>query len=321
MKNIEITLTEGTFNGNILMKSSASQISAIRASRSAVKKHDDFFDGQGVYFLIMEDESIYVGIAKDALIRQRIFSPHRDNIQKTWKTVIAFKFADLKINPRELEYIENAMCEYINVKTNYVNRTSSPEKENCNAKYRKTHYNIGSIGRDNCEDYIRDIKYYIEIIPDSLFPKRNPATKVKTPPEKSPQVKTPPEKTKRKNEDKNKHNSTKPEKALFYFKSPKRDSEGRAEIQIHCGHDKKREATLLKGSKVSKEIAPQVAEYAIIKKRLEYEKSGKIKNRILQEDITFDSQSGAGVFLNGTTFDGNKNWKTVDGNTILKELL
>ncbi|MBR6030096.1 MAG: DUF4357 domain-containing protein [Clostridia bacterium] len=53
--------------------------------------------------------------------------------------------------------------------------------------------------------------------------------------------------------------------------------------------------------------------------RKQYEAEGKLVQRILQVDISFDSQSGAGQFLNGGSFDGNTSWKTVDGNVKLKE--
>ena len=55
-------------------------------------------------------------------------------------------------------------------------------------------------------------------------------------------------------------------------------------------------------------------------RRNELISEGKIVDRILQVDLAFTSQSGAGEFLNGTSFDGNSGWKTSDG-IKLKELL
>lgn len=109
---------------------------------------------------------------------------------------------------------------------------------------------------------------------------------------------------------------------MFCFKSLARNSYGRAEIGIHLGHKKARETILKAGSRLSEEVNSAFlnAKY-VIAKRKQYEDEGKVRNHVLQVDIPFKSQSGAGEFLNGRSFDGNSNWKTEEGNIPLKELL
>lgn len=108
----------------------------------------------------------------------------------------------------------------------------------------------------------------------------------------------------------------------FYFKSPKRDVDGTAEIEIQLGHTKARKTILKKGSKISTDVSTSFSSHqAVVNLRNQYIAAGKIVNRILQEDIDFTSQSGAGQFLNGTAFDGNSNWKTISGDKKLKDLL
>ena len=109
---------------------------------------------------------------------------------------------------------------------------------------------------------------------------------------------------------------------MFYFKNTTRDVYGKAEILINCGHTKARKTVLKAGSKVSIDVSDSFGSSNSIKaKRQQLEFQGKIINRILQEDISFVSQSGAGEFLNGTSFNGNSNWKRVRDDKLLKELL
>lgn len=111
------------------------------------------------------------------------------------------------------------------------------------------------------------------------------------------------------------------ETETFFFASPARGSSGKAVIGIHLGHSKKRPALLLAGSKVSLKISDSFAGSLSVKSlRTQLESDGTLVDGVLTKDYLFPSQSGAGQFLNGTSFDGNSNWKRADG-TSLKELL
>ena len=109
-----------------------------------------------------------------------------------------------------------------------------------------------------------------------------------------------------------------PDTEIFTFTSKARDSSGTAEISIHCARRK----TILKaGSRISKEVSENFAgSQRVQNQRKKYLDNGVIVDRILQKDIEFNSPSGAGEFLNGTSFDGNTNWRTSDGRA-LKDLL
>jgi hypothetical protein len=112
------------------------------------------------------------------------------------------------------------------------------------------------------------------------------------------------------------------ETALFYYSNSSRDSDGQAEIGIHLGYRNKRTAVLKAGSKVSTGVSTAFkSSEKVIAHRKQLEEAGLLVDRILQRDEKFPSQSGAGEFLNGTSFNGNSNWKTVDGDVPLKQLL
>ena len=164
---------------------------------------------------------------------------------------------------------------------------------NCNSMYRKNHYKLSTIQIKTCDQYIADILHYIRLFQKTIFPEKYLAPSV-------PVANT----------------------EVFYFTSQKRDADGKAEIQINLGHTKARKAILKAGSRVSIDVSDSFRSSASVKaQRQQLEAQGKLINRILQEDLPFDSQSGAGQFLNGTSFDGNSNWKTVSGDVPLKNLL
>lgn len=292
MKGINIYLADGTYDGVITMDSTASKFTAARVPKNEVSQYSLNLDEPGIYLLLVGSDSIYVGQSGLDTVKKRILNTHSGSIDSSWHTVVGFMANDKTISSNELLYIENAMCEYVHAHFP-ICLTTTPSKGNCNAAYRKNHYHL-SIGQiHSCNQYIADIQYYIECFPKTIFPtqyqkKAQPAMNVE----------------------------------LFYFASPKRDSDGKAMIATHQGHKDKRQAVLQAGSKISIEVSTAFRGYQrILAYRQQLEAAGKIKDRVLQEDITFDSQSGAGQFLNGTSFDGNSNWKTVNGDVPLKQIL
>lgn len=109
------------------------------------------------------------------------------------------------------------------------------------------------------------------------------------------------------------------ESVLFHHRNKPRDSEGTARILIHCGHTGRRKTVLLAGTRVSNVIAEGYNRIA--EQRQALEAQGKLIDRILQEDISFDSQSAAAKFLDGKSMSGNTAWLTVEGDVPLKEML
>ena len=292
MKGINIYLADGDYNGPIIMSSTTSNFSAVRVEKTQVSQYATELDAPGVYLLLVDSGSVYVGQSGLDTVGKRIVNTHSGSIDSSWHTVVGFMTNTKTISSNELLYIENALCEYVH--TNFPKcLTVTPSKANCNASYRKVHYKL-SIGQiHSCDQYVADIKYSISCFPNSVFPQKYQAPA-----------------------------ATLTNLELFHFASAKCDVDGKAEIQTHLGHTGARKAILKAGSKVSIDVSDAFGSSASIKAhRKQLETQGKLINRVLQEDIVFDSQSGAGQFLNGTSFDGNSNWKRVSDNTPLKNLL
>ena len=302
MTGIQIILEDGTYDGNITMDlTSSASFRAARVKRDDVDKNPDYFDGKGIYLLLIGNNTVYVG-QTNKTIDPRIFERHRNNIHKIWDTVIAFKCLNPKIHENELKFIENAICESIHENPNYNNITYSPKKENCNAKYREVHYADKNARKmKECDGYADEIKTFIKTFPFSLFPRQDSTIPVKE-------------------ENKSADAGTE----TFYYICKRNSVHGEAEIPIHCGHTNKREkrkTILKKGSQISKRVSKKYRmRESLLKYRLKCKKEGKIKDLILQEDITFDSPSGAGAFLTGRSFGGYEEWKTKN-KIPLKELL
>lgn len=291
MRGIQIYLADADYDGALTMSTTTSQIMVTRVAKNRISEFFNELNGPGIYFLLIGNDSVYVGQTGLDTLQKRIMNTHSGNIDSSWHTVVGFKFTNTTISSNELQYIENAMCEYAHATYAFC-LTTSPAKANCNAQYRNQHYHLSSGQIHSCNQYIKDIKYYISIFPNSIFPRTSQPSSL-------------PGNTE-----------------LFYFRSAARDSDGKAEILINCGHTKARTTILKAGSKVSTDVSDAFGSSQSVKaQRQKLENQGKLINRVLQEDITFTSQSGAGQFLNGTSFDGNSNWKTVNGDKKLKDLL
>lgn len=298
MRGLNIYMADGSYDGPVIMRSDSSKITAVRLQKEDIPEYETDLDGPGIYMLLVGNDSVYVGQTGLDTINKRIMNTHSGDIDSLWHTVLAFKFAERTVSQNELEFIENAMCEYAH--QNYsCCLTTTPAKSKCNATYRNQHYHLSSGQIHSCNQYINDMKSYIAFFPRSIFlgAQKKKAKDVET-------------------------SSTAVETELFHFSSTRRDSDGQAEIEIHLGHRKKRKTILKAGSKVSAEVSPSFkSAERIIAYRKKLEDAGLLVDRVLQRDELFYSQSGAGEFLNGTSFDGNSNWKTVNGNIPLKQLL
>lgn len=305
MKNLTICLPDGTFDGIVHMYSSRSAFSAIRIPRSDFSLYKDELSKIGLYMLLIGSDAVYVGQSGQPLF-ERIPNTHTGSIDSEWHTLVAFP-CNNRLNDNELRFIENALCEYAH---KHCPRcvTSSPSKGNCTAKYRKDHYRLVPMEIDACNEYVEDIEFYISHLRDTNFTHNKPDMLQKhntQPTVIPPAVEHPTVCNTRETE-------------TFFFSNPARGAHGSAIIEIHLGHTKKRKAILKAGSQVSIDVCPSAPNVAAL--REQYETEGKMRGRILLEDIPFDSQSGAGAFLNGTSFDGNGQWKT-SSDIKLKALL
>ena len=292
MKGLNLYLADGTLSGPVIMTSSSSFFNAVKVKRRDIPNYSNDLNYPGVYMLLIGADTVYVGQSGLSTIGKRILNPHSGNIDSQWHTVVGFGCKNQNISSNELLFIENALCEYAHANVAHC-VTVSPSRSNCNAVFRGQHYNLSSGHINTCNQYFDDIKYYISCLGDSLFCAGfSPAP------------------------------YTSGTKELFYFCNPTRGVDGKAEIYIHTGSTSARTAILKAGSRISVNVSDHFSSSNKVKKeRQKRIMAGDIIGNVLQVDIPFPSQSAAGNFLNGTAFNGNTNWKTVNGNIPLKSLL
>lgn len=168
MRGVKIYLSDGTYRGTVTMSSDSSKIAAIRVEKEKIQDYENELDGPGIYLLLSDTNSVYVGQTGLDTIKKRIMNTHSGDIDATWHTVFAFKFPNATIGTNELLFIENALCEYVH--EHFRCLTTTPTRQNCNKRYRKQHYHLESVQIHTCENYIEDIEFYISIIPESIFP-------------------------------------------------------------------------------------------------------------------------------------------------------
>lgn len=288
MKSVNLYFAEGTIEGTLTISSNLSKISVIRLEKTKINSDKEGLNGPGIYFLLIGTNKIYVGETGLDTLKKRILNKHTGDIDKLWHTVVGFKIMDNMISNNELLYLENALCEYVHSHAEYECLTTSPSKSVCNVTYRNGHYKLSMAQIDICKTYLKDILFYLTIMPGSLFPNLPQLSNV----------------------------------LLFQYENKKRNVHGTAEISIHVKPGEQRIIKVKAGSKLSVDVSPHFSASASIQeKRMELEKEGKIKDRILLEDKKFASPTAAVEFLAGISLNGNICWKTVDEHKSLKEFL
>ena len=344
MTDLHIEMPTAYYDGPVTMNSS-SHFYMVRAQRSDVPLYSDELDKPGVYLLLVGSSSVYVGDSSLDTVKQRIFNTHTGTIDASWHTVVGF-MSNKQLSTNELRFLENAMCEY--VRERYDCLTATPSAANCNAKYRREHYGLGSGQIRACYNYLDDMKHYISLLQNNVFyglppipgddittaqptpaqpiTTSSPAEKQTVPAEEQPApveehlIDQPVEPDQPNDgEELDQPEKTEQQWGVFHHRNAARDSEGRARILIHCRHQEKRKAVLLAGSRVSNVIAEGYDKIA--EERAKLEAQGKIVDRVLQEDLVFSSQTAAAQFLDGQSINGNKAWRTGDGGVLLKEML
>lgn len=168
MRGLKIYLADGTYDDTVTMSSDSSKISVIRVKKEHIKDYENELNGPGIYFLLVASDAVYVGQTGLDTIQRRILNTHSGDIDSSWHTVLGFKFADSNISSNELQFIENAMCEYAH---NHFKTclTTSPKKMNCTRSFRKRHYHLNGGQIHTCENYIQDIEFYLDIFPNGIF--------------------------------------------------------------------------------------------------------------------------------------------------------
>lgn len=168
MRGLKIYLADGTYEGTVTMSSDSSKISVIKVKKENIKDYENELNGPGIYLLLVASEAVYVGQTGLDTIQRRILNTHSGDIDSSWHTVLGCKFADPNISSNELQFIENAMCEYAH---NHFRKclTTSPKKMNCTRSFRKRHYHLNGGQIHTCENYIQDIEFYLDIFPNGIL--------------------------------------------------------------------------------------------------------------------------------------------------------
>ena len=302
MNRLTIYLEDGTYHGAVALSSPTSPFSAVRVTRSKMDQYYADLNQPGVYMLVLPHDTVYVGQSGQTTIEDRVRKYHSGQINTMWNTLVGFSCHG-SISSNELLFLQNALCEYAH--SNYSScLTLTPAKEDCNKHYRETQYHLNSSSIHNCNQYFNDMLFYISHIKEH-------SGKIVVEEESLSQLSiVPPEPKKDKY------------KELFYYRSDVRDARAFAEILIHQGHTKKRKTVVKAGSKISNTVLDAFDASAKVRElRYKFEEEGILEDRVLKKDVVFESQSGAGAFVSGGSFDGNKGWKTVNGDIPLKELL
>lgn len=157
MDKLHIYLADGTFDGPITMNSPVSKFTATRVQRMEMEQYDRDLDKPGIYFLLIGNDTVYVGQSALNTISKRVVNPHTGTIDSMWHTLVAFA-CEATISTNELLFIENALCEYVYEHYGHC-ATINPSRTNCNATFRREHYGLNNSSIHTCNAYIKDIKF------------------------------------------------------------------------------------------------------------------------------------------------------------------
>lgn len=297
MQGLRIYLADGNYDGPVIVSSDSSKISAIRVAKENMDTYEKELSGLGIYLLLFEEDSVYVGQTGLSLLKRQLVRKHSKKIDKKWHTVFTFKIAT-DVSEDELLFIRNAIAEYA-----YHNfkkcLAGSLTKQKCNSEYRCGHYNLNDSQIEICNQYVRDIEFYLNFIPKTIFPSKFNALKS------------------------NKVESDGRVTKLFRCVDGKRKASAQARITFYPGKDKDITTVVRAGSTIRRFQGMGIGEIEkkVAQEREKYIQAGKIDGSILQEDITFSAPSFAASFILGKASTGLDNWKSMDKGMLLRSYI
>lgn len=307
MENVTIELTNGTFEGNVHIKST-SNFSAWRVPRSSFADHKELIEKNGVYIFLMDQNKIYIGESGDIFERNQGNSGHRDDLDTRWHTLIAFPCSD-NVQDNQLRFIENALCEHFYAFSCNGERcltNKSPAQSSCNDNHRRKNYRLSPVQINNCYQYVKDILDYISLLRDPHF---TACTSLPRPCVPSVEASQPALQNVQTEEG---------EWHEFYYPAKGSRSRIHGNVLIQFINEKHGKAILKKDSIISDHEAKDCGDKAI-RKRKEAQRDGKILNWILQEDIEFDNANVAIRFLTGNSASAPSCWISKETNKKLKD--
>ena len=104
MKGIEIYLADEDYEGAMIMKCSSSSCLTVRAEKQDVQQYNEL-SAPGIYFLLIDSDSVYVGQSGLDTVAKRIMNTHSGTIDSSWHTVVAFVDRSKTLKSNELLYI------------------------------------------------------------------------------------------------------------------------------------------------------------------------------------------------------------------------
>ena len=297
MQGLRIYLADGNYDGPVIVSSDSSKISAIRVAKENMNDYEKELSGLGIYLLLFEEDSVYVGQTGLSLLKKQIVRKHSKKIDKKWHTVFAFNI-DADVSEDELLFIRNAIAEYA-----YHNfkkcLAGSLTKQKCNYEYRCGHYNLNDSQIEICNQYVRDIEFYLNFIPKTIFPSKLNSLKS------------------------NKVESDGRVTKLFRCVDGKRKAPAQARITFYPGQDKDITTVVRAGSTIRRFQGMGIGdiEKKVAQEREKYIQAGKIDGSILLTDIAFSTPSFAASFILGKASTGLDNWKSMDKRMLLRSYI
>ncbi len=287
-KNINLYLMDGDANGRIkctLANWTGVAYKIPRTELDKCKERDDL-KWSGVYFLFgTSDETgksiVYIGQASVRKngegILNRLFEHKRNPEKDYWTEAVVFTTSNNSFGPTEISYLENRFCNLAIAANRYIVKNGNDPSP-------------GHITEEK-ESELEEFAEYAKLIMGTLGHKVFvPLIRESVPGDNDTEMPT--------DEEPQLYLSRTIKKINFTVKAMgKQTSDG---------------FVVLKGSLVS----PQ-DDNTISTKILEMRKNRKVdQNNFLQEDVFFNSPSGAAQYVIGKSSNGWNEWKTKDGKTL-----
>lgn len=288
MQGLRIYLADGNYDGPVIVSSDSSKISAIRVAKENMDAYEKELNGLGIYLLLFEEDSVYVGQTGLSLLKRQLVRKHSKKIDEKWHTVFAFKIA-ADVSEDELLFIKNAIAEYAHHNFKKC-LAGSLTKQKCNFEYRCGHYNLNDSQIEICNQYVRDIEFYLNFIPKTIFPSKFNSLKS------------------------NKVESDGRVTKLFRCVDGKRKAPAQARITFYPGQDKDITTVVRAGSTIRRFQGMGIGdiEKKVAQEREKYIQAGKIDGSILLTDIAFSTPSFAASFILGKASTGLDNWMSMN---------
>lgn len=234
-----------------------------------------------VYILVSDDKKIYIGKSMNGLKNRPKSHDDKCNSWKFCYVLTQFKERTF-FNDGIIQYIENYLKETVNRLGRFHNTTSKTSSSTANVS-----------DESPCQDYIKEALEMLDAIGLDLI-----TTKVDK------------EDVDIDDDIGNNDFSVIPNGTYHLCRKIKRigNKSVSATMKVFDGT-----FIVMKGSEIC--LVEGVGMWdAVVEKR----NNAIIENGILQEDVAFDSPSGAGAFVIGSTCNGWSNWKCEDGSNLKK---